>query len=78
LAAGHDLGRFSDDVQRALREDVKLNPGSYYKVTGAAEAQAQARRELVTHSLLAAAAIAVLLMLAFTSLRNLMITFVNL
>lgn len=78
LAAGHDLGSFSDAVQRTLRDDVKLNPGSYYKVTGAAEAQAQARRELVTHSALAAAAIAILLMLAFSSARNLVITFVNL
>ncbi|WP_018229412.1 efflux RND transporter permease subunit [Methyloversatilis universalis] len=78
LAAGHDLGQFSADVHRALRERVKFNPGSYYKVTGAAEAQAQARRELTTHSLLAAAAIAILLMLAFSNLRNLMITFVNL
>lgn len=78
LAAGHDLGQFSAEVHRALRERVKFNPGSYYKVTGAAEAQAQARRELTTHSLLAAAAIAILLMLAFSNLRNLMITFVNL
>ncbi|MCP4638442.1 MAG: efflux RND transporter permease subunit [Methyloversatilis sp.] len=78
LAAGHDLAQFSAEVHRALREQVKFNPGSYYKVTGAAEAQAQARRELTTHSLLAAAAIAILLMLAFSNLRNLMITFVNL
>lgn len=78
LAAGHDLAAFSDAVHRTLKTDVKLNAGSYYTVTGAAEAQAQARRELITHSALAAAAIAVLLMLAFTNLRNLAITFVNL
>jgi Cu/Ag efflux pump CusA len=65
-------------VHRTLEKDVRLNAGSYYTVTGAAEAQAQARRELITHSALAAAAIAILLMLAFSSLRNLMITFVNL
>ncbi|MDP2870198.1 efflux RND transporter permease subunit [Methyloversatilis sp.] len=78
LASGHDLGAFSEAVERTLRDDVKLNAGSYYTVTGAAEAQAQARRELVTHSALAAAAIAILLMLAFSSSRNLVITFVNL
>jgi Cu/Ag efflux pump CusA len=78
LASGHDLGAFSEAVQSTLRDDVKLNAGSYYTVTGAAEAQAQARRELVTHSALAAAAIAILLMLAFSSSRNLVITFVNL
>ncbi|WP_018410962.1 efflux RND transporter permease subunit [Methyloversatilis thermotolerans] len=78
LAAGHDLAQFNDDVQRALREHVKFSPGSYYTVTGAAEAQARARRELLTHSLLAAAAIVVLLMLAFGRARNLAITFVNL
>ena len=78
LASGHDLGAFSEAVQRTLRDDVKLNAGSYYTVTGAAEAQAQARRELVTHSALAAAAIAIMLMLAFSSSRNLVITFVNL
>jgi CzcA family heavy metal efflux pump len=78
LAPGFDLGKFSDAVHRTLRDNVKLNAGSYYTVTGAAEAQAQARRELLTHSALAAAAIGILLMMAFSSPRNLAITFVNL
>jgi Cu/Ag efflux pump CusA len=57
---------------------LRLSPGNYISVTGAAEAQRQAREDLIVHSALAAVGIFLLLYIAFNNLRNLVITFVNL
>lgn len=78
LAPGFDLDRFNDAVHARLRTAAALSPGHYLTVTGAAQAQSQARRELIVHSTLAAAGVGVLLLMAFGSLRNLCLTFANL
>jgi Cu/Ag efflux pump CusA len=59
-------------------QSARLSPGNYVAVTGAAEAQRQAREDLLVHSSLAAVGIFLLLYIAFNNLRNLIVTFVNL
>jgi CzcA family heavy metal efflux pump len=73
-----DIDSFMRDAKQAIQEQVRLSPGNYLSFTGAAEEQAQAREELVVHSLLAAAGIFLMLYIAFRRLRNLLLTFVNL
>jgi CzcA family heavy metal efflux pump len=73
-----DLQDFEQDARRALAQQVKLSPGNYMVVSGTAEAQRQARTDLIVHSLLAGVGVFLLLYIAFNNLHNLLITFVNL
>jgi CzcA family heavy metal efflux pump len=76
--AGRDLETFEASVRAALAKEVKLAPGNYAVLTGTARAQAQAREDLVVHSVIACIGIFLLLYIAFNNLRNLLITFLNL
>ena len=73
-----DVGDFSDEVKRRISSEVSLSAGNYLAFTGEAEAQAQAREDLVVHSLLAGVGIFLMLYVAFGRLRNLLLTFANL
>ncbi len=75
---GRDLDTFMREVRQAIAEHAPPSPGNYLSFTGAAEEQAQAREDLIVHSLLAAAGIFFVLYVAFRRLRNLLLTFVNL
>ncbi len=75
---GRDLQRFNVQVQRKVAEQVRLSPGNYLVYAGTARAQAQAREELLVHSVIAGIGIFLLLYIAFGNLRNLAITFLNL
>ena len=75
---GRDLGDFEREVRRRVAEQVKLSPGNFLTYGGAAEAQARARSDLIAHAMLAGVGIFVLLYVAFNSLRNLALTFLNL
>ena len=75
---GRDIGDFEAEVRSRIAAEVKLSPGNYLVFSGAAQAQAQAREDLIVHSLIAAIGIFLLLYIAFNNLRNLLITFVNL
>ncbi|MGH8718327.1 MAG: efflux RND transporter permease subunit [Burkholderiales bacterium] len=77
-AGGRDIEDFAAEVKERIAREVKLSPGNYAVVTGTAEAQAEAREDLIVHSLLAGVGIFLLLYLAFNSLTNLAITFINL
>ncbi len=76
--AGRDVGDFEEAVRNRIAAEVKLSPGNYLVYSGAAQAQAQAREDLIVHSVIAAIGIFLLLYIAFNNLRNLLITFVNL
>ena len=78
IARGHDSREFVERLRKRLSEDVKLAPGNYIVVDSAAEAQRQAQHDLIWNALLAGVGVAALLMLAFRSVRNLALTFVNL
>ncbi len=73
-----DIEDFVDDARVKINSQVRFAPGNYFSVSGAAAAQAAAREELILHSALACVGIFILLYLAFGSLRNLVITFLNL
>jgi Cu/Ag efflux pump CusA len=76
--AGRDLETFEELVRARVAKDVKLAPGNYAVFTGTARAQAQAREDLIVHSVIACIGIFLLLYIAFNNLRNLLITFLNL
>jgi Cu/Ag efflux pump CusA len=65
-------------LKKRIRSDVHLAAGNYLEFTGEAEAQAQAREDLIVHSLLASVGIFLMLYVAFGRLRNLLLTFANL
>jgi len=76
--AGRDIRDFEEEARRRIAEEVKLSPGNYVVFSGAAQAQARAREDLIVHSLMAGIGIFLLLYIAFNNLRNLLITFLNL
>jgi len=76
--AGRDVSSFPAEARQRIRSEVKLPPGTYVEFSGAAEAQAQSTRDLLIHSLLAGAAILVLLALTLGHARNLALVLVNL
>lgn len=73
-----DIEDFVADAREKINKQVRFAPGNYVAISGSAEAQAAAREELLLHSVLACVGIFVLLYIAFNSLRNLLITFLNL
>ena len=75
---GRDIRDFENDVRSRIARDVKLSPGNYVVYSGAAQAQAQAREDLIVHSVIAGIGIFLLLYIAFNNLRNLLIMFLNL
>jgi CzcA family heavy metal efflux pump len=76
--SGRDLAGFEAEVQRRVGEQVRLSSGNYLVYAGTGRAQAQAREDLIVHSLIAGIGIFLLLYVAFGNLRNLAITFLNL
>lgn len=76
---GRDMASVVAEAQRRLAEQIKFPAGVYPVFTGAAEAQAQARRELLLlHSTIAGVGIVLLLAIVFGNLRNLLLVVVNL
>jgi CzcA family heavy metal efflux pump len=68
-----DIGGFVTQLQQAIATRVKLPPTVYLEFAGAASGQAQARRELLVHSALAALGIMLLLSVAFRDARSVLL-----
>ena len=75
---GRDLTGYVEEVQRAIRSKVSFPAGTYAVVGGASTARAQARHEIMVHSLAAAAGILLLLAIVFRNSRNLLLVLANL
>ncbi len=73
-----DVASFVADAKRAIAEKVKFPSGVYATYGGAAEQEAKARRELLLHSLIAGAAVVLLLSVVFRNPRNLLLVLANL
>ena len=73
-----DVESFNTELKKRIKNSVRLHNGSYIEYTGAAEANASSREDLIVHSLLAGVAIFLMLYIAFGRLRNLLLTFANL
>ncbi|MGD0958302.1 MAG: efflux RND transporter permease subunit [Methylomonas sp.] len=71
-----------DEFMRALKQqalnDLDWRQGSYPEFIGAALEQAQARKELILHALLAGAGVLLLIYIALGSVRSVALTLINL
>ena len=76
--AGGDVNSFVAEARRQLAQSVTLPQGSYFEFSGAAAAQAQSRRDLLVHSLLAGVGIVLLLTIVMGGWRNLLLVLANL
>lgn len=75
---GRDIASFATEVQRTIAARVSLPPGTFVTYSGSAQAEGQAKSDLLVNSLLAATAIVLLLALLFGSGRNLLLILANL
>ncbi len=76
--AERDLESFVAAAKRKIAKEVKLPPGAHVEFTGAAEAQAKSRRDLLVNSLLATIGIVLLLSCVTGHWRNLVLVLINL
>lgn len=76
--AERDLESFVAAAKKKIAKEVKLPPGTHVEFTGAAEAQAKSRRDLLVNSLLATIGIVLLLSLVTGHWRNLALVLINL
>ncbi|MGR8934100.1 MAG: efflux RND transporter permease subunit [Gammaproteobacteria bacterium] len=76
------VGRGLDSFMRELKDnvltDVRFSADVYPEFTGAAIEQAQAREELIVHSLLAGSGVLLLIFIAIGNVRQVLLTLVNL
>jgi len=77
-ATGRDVASFVAEAKKQIAAKVNLPAGVYPVYSGAAEAQAQAQRELLIHSGIAATGVLLLLAVLFRDGRNLLLVLANL
>jgi len=75
--SGRDVASFVAEAQQLIAKNARLAAGDYVEFSGAAQAQAQAARKLLLHSLVAAVAITLMLWLAQSRIRNVALTLLN-
>jgi len=75
--AGRNVSSFVADIKKEILSSVSL-PRDLRRFSGTAEAQAQARRDLLVHSLLAGLGIVLLLSMAMPTSRSVLLTLLNL
>ena len=81
ITANLQRGQDAEAFVARLRERLARQPlaaGNHFVVSGAAEAQAAARRDLLGSAALATVGVVALLLLAFGSLRHVLLTCINL
>jgi len=75
---GRDWDAFMQEIKERVLKDIPFSADSYPEFTGAAVEQAQARNDLILHSLLAGAGVLMLIFIAIGSVRNVLLTLANL
>jgi CzcA family heavy metal efflux pump len=73
-----DLDEFMAELKTRVLKNIAFTADSYPEFTGAAVEQGEARRDLIGYSLLAGAGVLMLIYIAIGSLRNALLTLVNL
>ncbi|MDE2599072.1 MAG: efflux RND transporter permease subunit [Rhodocyclaceae bacterium] len=73
-----DVGSFVVEAKRQISQEIAATPGYYVEFSGAAEAQSAALRDLVIHSMVAAAAISLMLWIVLRRLQNVALVLLNL
>jgi Cu/Ag efflux pump CusA len=74
---GRDVASFVRDAREALSEHVQLPAGVHLEFAGSAEAQAEARRNLMMNSVVAGLGILMLLAVVTGSWRNVLLVLAN-
>ena len=77
-AAGRDVASLAAEVKRKIAAQVNFPPGMFAVYAGSAQAETQARHDLLVHSLLAGAGIVLLLAVLFGSRQNVLLILANL
>ena len=77
-AEGRSVAEVAAEARKTIRAQATLDPGMQLIFTGAAEAEAEAHRNLIGSSLLAVVLVIGLLWIAFRSARNVTLVMVNL
>jgi Cu/Ag efflux pump CusA len=75
--SGRDVSSFAEEAQKQVIAKVTFPAGTYVVFSGAAQARAQAQRELLVHSAIAGVGILLLLWIAFRHWRNLLLVLAN-
>jgi len=73
-----DVASFAAEVKQKIAAQVTFPPGVFAVYAGSAQAETQARHDLLVHSILAGAGIVLLLAVLFGSGRNLLLILANL
>ncbi|KAF0120298.1 MAG: heavy metal efflux pump cobalt-zinc-cadmium [bacterium] len=76
--ARRNINSFVRQAGREIESRVSLPAGMYLEFEGAAAAQAQSRRDLLVHSLIAGLGIILLLSILMRNTRNLLLVLINL
>lgn len=73
-----DMDAFMQELKHKVLNEIPFSIHSYPEFTGAAVEQAQAKKDLLLHSLLASAGVLIFIYIAMGSLRHVLLTLVNL
>jgi CzcA family heavy metal efflux pump len=73
-----DLDSFLRELQMKVARKIEFTDNTYAEFTGTAVEQAQARKDLILHSLLAGAGVLILIYFAIGNTRNMLLTLANL
>jgi CzcA family heavy metal efflux pump len=73
-----DMDAFMQELKTRVLKEIPVSADSYPEFTGAAVEQAQARNELILHSLLAGAGVLIFIYIAIGSIRNALLALANL
>lgn len=73
-----DMDKFMLELKRRVLNDMVWSQGTYPEFVGAALEQAKARQVLILHALLAGCGVMLLIYMALGSVRNVLLTLVNL
>ena len=75
---GRDVESFMTELKQRVFDEISFPADVYPEFTGAAIEQAQARQDLILHSLLAGAGVLILIYIAIGNLRLVLLTLANL
>jgi CzcA family heavy metal efflux pump len=76
--AGRDVASFAAEVKQKIAAQISFPSGMFAVYAGSAQAEAQAKHDLLVHSLLAGAGIVLLLAVLFGSSRKVLLILANL
>ncbi len=74
---GRDIASFMHELKKIVAEDIEFEQSMYPEFTGAAVEQAQAKRDLLLHSLLAGVGVLMFIYMAINNSRHVGITLIN-